>query len=94
MASIVLFGADGPQTYDLGDQVATLGRSRASTIQVDDKAASRKHCLVKPTPDDGYKLVDLGSANGTYVNGQRTREHQMAPEDRIKIGKTVLVFKA
>ena len=39
------------------------------------------------------EVVDLGSANGTVVNGDRVREHELTHGDRIQIGKTVLAFK-
>ena len=93
MARIVVFGPDGPKSYPLEDKISTLGRSKASTVHVDDKAASRKHCMIKRDDADGFTLVDMGSANGTFVNGTRTREQALVTEDRVKIGKTILVFK-
>jgi pSer/pThr/pTyr-binding forkhead associated (FHA) protein len=94
MARIVIFGPDGTKSYGLTDQVATIGRAPSNTIQIIDTAASRKHCMIRKEPEDTYTLVDMGSANGTIVNGERVRnEHPLEPEDRIKIGKTILVFK-
>ena len=93
MARIILFGPEGPKAFELSETIATLGRSKASTIPVDDGAASRKHCIVKREPENTFTLVDMGSANGTFVNGERVKEHALEPEDRIRIGKTVLVFK-
>jgi len=94
MARIVLFGPDGTKSFQLTDKVVTIGRSPANTIQIIDNAASRKHCMIKKDPEDTYTLVDMGSANGTMVNGERVAsEHSLEPEDRIKIGKTILVFK-
>jgi len=93
MARIVIFGPDGTRSVQLSDKITTVGRSPASTIQIMDNAASRKHCMIKREPEDTYTLVDLGSANGTYVNGEKVKEHPLETEDRIKIGKTILVFK-
>ena len=93
MARLVVFGPEGPRSYDLDDKVVTVGRSKASGIVLEDGAASRKHCIVKREPEDTYTLVDLGSANGTHVNGVRVKEHPLEGEDRIKIGKTIIVFK-
>ncbi len=93
MARIVLFGPDGTKSFQLSDKVVTIGRSPANTIQIIDNAASRKHCMVKKEPEDTYTLVDMGSANGTTVNGEKVKnEHPLEAEDRIKIGKTILVF--
>ncbi len=93
MARVVLFGPDGTKSFPITDKVTTIGRSPANHIHVDDNAASRKHCMIKKEPEDTYSLVDMGSANGTFVNGERVKEHPLENEDRIKIGKTVLVFK-
>lgn len=93
MARIVVFGPEGAQTFDLDQAVVTLGRSKACMIMLEDGAASRKHCVVRREDEGGFRLVDLGSANGTYVNGLKIKEHALEAEDRIKIGKTVLVFK-
>jgi pSer/pThr/pTyr-binding forkhead associated (FHA) protein len=94
MARIVLFGPDGTKSFQLSDKVVTIGRSPANNIPIDDTAASRKHCMIKKEPEDTYTLVDMGSANGTSVNGEKIAgEHHLETEDRIKIGKTILVFK-
>jgi len=94
MARIVIFGPDGTKSFPLVDDVATVGRAPSNTIQIIDTAASRKHCLIRRDPEEMYTLVDMGSGNGTIVNGERVRnEHALEPEDRIKIGKTILVFK-
>lgn len=94
MARIVLFGPDGTRSFPLTEEEATIGRSPGNTIQIIDTAASRKHCLIRREPEETFTLVDLGSANGTQVNGEKVhKEHPLEPEDRIKIGKTILVFK-
>ena len=94
MARIVVFGAEGTKSYELTDKIVTVGRSPANTIPIEDGAASRKHCMVKKEPEDTYTLVDMGSANGTTVNGEKIAgEHHLEAEDRIKIGKTILIFK-
>ena len=94
MARIVVFGPEGTKSFQLSDKIVTIGRSPANTIPIDDTAASRKHCMIKKEPEDTYTLVDMGSANGTTVNGAKiAKEHPLETEDRIKIGKTILVFK-
>jgi pSer/pThr/pTyr-binding forkhead associated (FHA) protein/tetratricopeptide (TPR) repeat protein len=73
--------------YPLGGAPVTMGRSEAREIVLFDPAASRGHCRVERRAD-GYWLVDLDSANGTYVNNQRVREQPLLPGDRIRIGAT------
>lgn len=93
MARIVVFGAAGAQTYDLGEEALGIGRAKGNRVVIEDGAASRNHCEVRATGDGGYHLVDLESANGTHVNGQRVSDHPLEAEDRIKIGRTIIVFK-
>lgn len=94
MAHIVLIAPDvEPVTVELSERFTTVGRAPGTTICIQDGAASRKHCMIKAV-NQGHTLVDLGSANGTQVNGERARkEIDLAHDDRIQIGKTVLVYK-
>lgn len=93
MPRIIVITPDKKQTtYELEERVITIGRTPANGIQISDGAASRKHCMIKLV-GESYTLVDLGSANGTVVNGDRVKEHDLTHGDRIKIGKTVLAFK-
>ncbi len=94
MARIVVTrkGEDERVTYALEGRVITVGRTPANHIVITDGAASRKHCMIKQV-GDSYSLVDLGSANGTVVNGERVKELELSDGDRIQIGKTVLTFK-
>jgi adenylate cyclase len=90
---IVVIAPDKSQrTVVLTEKLTTIGRMPACTIQIDDKIASRKHCIIK-AESDAYTLIDMGSANGTSVNGTRVKELRLSGEDRIAIGDTVLVFK-
>jgi predicted component of type VI protein secretion system len=69
-----------------------MGRSEARDVVLFDPAASRGHCRIERR-GDGYWLVDLGSANGTYVNNQRARENLLAPGDLVRIGATEFRFE-
>jgi pSer/pThr/pTyr-binding forkhead associated (FHA) protein len=94
LAHILLIPAEGePETIPLVERFSTVGRTPGNTIRISDGAASRKHCMIKAV-NQTWTLVDLGSANGTVVNGERVRkETDLSHDDRIQIGKTVLVFK-
>jgi pSer/pThr/pTyr-binding forkhead associated (FHA) protein len=93
MARLVVFGPEGPRSYELDGPELSIGRSKKSHVVLEDGAASRNHCYIRRDPEDTFTLVDLGSANGTHVNGVKVSEQALEPEDRIKIGKTILVFK-
>lgn len=97
MAQIVVIPPerDEQQVYPLTEKFTTVGRAPGNTIVLTEGAASRKHLMIKALAQ-GHRLVDLGSANGTVVNGDRLpskKEIDLAHDDRIQIGKTVLVFK-
>jgi hypothetical protein len=70
-----------------------LGRSRECDIQIDDGNVSRRHAELDRDGDSGWTVVDLGSTNGTEVNGRRiTKRTTLDDGDRIGIGGTELVF--
>lgn len=92
MPKLIRYRKEGAATYEIeAAKVVTIGRSPASTIPIDDRASSRKHCMIK-FEEGTFRLIDLGSANGTFVNGRRVREHVLATDDKIRIGQTILVF--
>jgi pSer/pThr/pTyr-binding forkhead associated (FHA) protein len=73
-----------------GDRV-TAGRSGDSDVFLDDITVSRRHAeLFRSEP--GWVLRDVGSLNGTYVNGHRVDEALLANGDELQIGKFKLVF--
>ncbi len=68
-----------------------IGRTPDSHLYLpDDRFFSRHHCLLEITPPHCF-LRDLGSTNGTFVNGQRVSEASLKPGDQIQGGKTVLL---
>jgi DNA-binding SARP family transcriptional activator len=71
--------------------VTTIGRWPDRTVVVKDSDASRQHAEIRRTTD-GFVLVDMGSTNGTSVNGQMVGTHLLAPGDEIEIGETILKF--
>lgn len=74
------------------DGEVTLGRSPSCQVTLDDRKVSRKHARLA-VRGDGAWLGDLGSRNGTVVNGQVIREEVLlGPGDRIQIGETTVLF--
>jgi pSer/pThr/pTyr-binding forkhead associated (FHA) protein len=66
-----------------------VGRDPAANLVVDDPAVSRRHVELRRQPD-GWLAVDLGSTNGTYVNGFRVGHAHLRPGDVLGIGDTRL----
>jgi len=85
---------------DAGEQfplqgTCTIGRLPENTLAINDAEVSRRHAIIHAQGDGGYYLVDLGSRNGTILNGQRMRmPAQLKDNDRIQISTTSLVFRA
>jgi len=69
----------------------TLGRDVACAIRLDGEDVSRRHARVAPD-GDGHAVVDLGSTNGTLVNGAAVAVRRLAPGDRIAIGPYVAKY--
>ncbi len=78
----------------LNDRVVTLGRLPDSTIVLNDTNVSRRHAEIRPA-GGGFIAVDLGSTNGTKVNGMRIEgERMLADGDIVTVGATHLRFEA
>src|SRR5947207_11531628 len=74
---------------ELADASITIGRSSENAIALSDKKTSRKHARIEKT-DQGYRLSDLGSGNGTRVNGRDVESVLLTKGDEVKIGLTTL----
>lgn len=79
------------QRVVLGEYLLSIGRLPECTITLGDPNVSRRHAEIRPA-GSGYRLIDLGSTNGTLVNGQRVQEHQLADGDVIRFGATEITF--
>jgi transcriptional regulator with GAF, ATPase, and Fis domain len=92
MAQLVIqYGAER-RTHRIIDDVTTIGRSPANTIQVPDIKLSREHCRIERA-EKGYRLVDLDSQNGTTVNGLKVSERALRFGDSIQIGSVSIVLE-
>ena len=81
-----------PRRCELTRQVSTIGRSSSCAIVVHDANVSRTHAEIRRI-GEGYSLVDLGSTNGTEVNGLTVSETALMNGDVIGVGQTRLTFE-
>ena len=86
-----LFPADGSAPVELTRDVVLVGRGEDCALREDHKSVSKRHCVLVRT--DGLVLLrDLGSGNGTKLNGEKVLERLLQDGDEIAIGKTKLRF--
>ena len=87
----VVSGGEKREVHISGD-VLTIGRASTVDLRLDDSGVSRQHAEVRREGDD-VVLVDLGSTNGSSVNGRVVERVRLSPGDRIELGRTVLVYE-
>ena len=87
---VMLTGGTEPERIRLRPQGHVFGRSEDADVYIDDPYASEFHARVG-TQNEGVVVHDLGSTNGTYVNGRRiTTPTSVTRGDPVQIGKTIL----
>jgi two-component system, cell cycle response regulator len=77
----------------LSDIPIEIGRGSNAGLVLDADSVSRRHAKIEPM-GAGHRLIDLGSTNGTYVNGLRIKDHILKDGDRVQIGKALLKYIA
>ena len=85
---------DGGESIALDSHPLTVGRGNNNDVALpEDEYASGRHARFEPRRD-GIWIEDIGSTNGTFVNGIRlTRERKLTPGDVVRIGETDLRFE-
>lgn len=96
-AYLIVISAKSPATIGkmtkLDKPELVMGRSSETGLQIEDDGVSRKHAKVLQSPNGGFQLVDLGSTNGTFLNGAKVSVSKLQDGDKIQIGSnTVLKF--
>jgi diguanylate cyclase (GGDEF)-like protein len=87
----IVRGPDVGRVFSLRDGEAVLGRGREAHLFIEDGGASRTHARVFEAEDGRYFVEDLGSKNGTFVDGLRVERAQLTSGDRIQLGPNVIV---
>ena len=83
--------------YPLLGALTVLGRDPSADITLEDAGISRRHAEIRVTHDGPHFAItvrDLGSTNGTFVNGDRITSRRLNEGDRLTIGRTSLLVRA
>ncbi|HZK85564.1 MAG TPA: FhaA domain-containing protein [Desulfosporosinus sp.] len=88
----IIEGPDIGQSFLLRDSEIFIGRHGQCELVLHDPEVSRRHLKIAPA-EKGWWLDDLGSTNGSFVNGQRITHQTAVLGDRITIGQSVLVIQ-
>lgn len=89
---LVSIGSSPRREYSLDKPTIAIGSHASNDVVLNDTTVSRRHATITRTPG-GFELADLGSTNGTYVNGRRLREATaLKPGDEIKFGSVRFAF--
>ena len=92
MAKLQIFFPDGTQiSQDLQDEKITIGRLADNSLQIDDGSVSSRHAEIE-FEADAYHLHDVGSTNGTFVNGEQVTDAVLRHGDEIRFGIVETVF--
>lgn len=87
-----LVSLDGGPSIELVKDLTVLGRDEDCDVHIDNKGISKLHCVIVKT--DGLLLLrDLGSTNGTRVNGQRVRRAALLPNDTLALANVKYTVK-
>ena len=88
---IIQRGPSAGSRFILSADQESVGRHPESSIFLDDISVSRKHAILSRA-ESGYTISDVGSLNGTYVNGDRVEKEALHSGDEVRIGKYRLIY--
>lgn len=89
---LVMFKGDQRREFPIADEKAVLGRRQDCHLRIPTRDVSRQHCLLVKQKDT-LVAKDLGSSNGTFVNGKRIAETKLKAGDRLRVGPVTFVVQ-
>jgi pSer/pThr/pTyr-binding forkhead associated (FHA) protein len=89
----VLFGDEEMMKVNLVKDMYVIGRQEGCEIHIDNLGISRTHARLM-RDGDGYRVEDLGSSNGTFVNGEQVQRQPLGDGDVLTLGKFEVVYQA
>lgn len=89
---VILRGRRKGKDFRIDKEVSVLGRDGTCDYPIEDELVSRQHVRIR-MEGGKFVLFDLGSGNGTYVNGEAVQKADLQDGDVIKIGESLILFK-
>ena len=89
----IFLSEDNQTSHDLGEEKVTVGRLADNTLQIEDASVSSHHAEVF-LESGKYHLLDLGSTNGTFVNGEAVTAAILNHGDEVRFGRIETVFSS
>ena len=89
---LILEGPDAGKRFELKAEPVTLGRDSSNAVRLMDHEVSRRHAEIRCV-GDVYRLVDLHSANGTFLNEESITDVVLRSGDRLRLGQSILAFQ-
>lgn len=91
--TLVMVKADGSmKEIPIDREVVTIGRDDGMKLRIPVSSVSRRHCELRVT-STGVLIKDLGSSNGTFVNGHKVRDEELEAGDLVGVGPVVFVVR-
>jgi len=91
-ASLRVVSSDaGKQVFELNSDRMTIGRSSVCDLRVEEPSISSEHARFVHA-EDGWRIINLLSTNGVFVNDKKVFSHLLSDGDEIRLGRTVLRF--
>lgn len=79
------------QVFPLDQEMISVGRGLDNTLVIDDPSVSRSHVQITATPE-GFRVQDLGSTGGTYVNGRQVDQRHLHSGDILSLAGVSILF--
>jgi len=89
----VIRGRDQGTRIELTDDIISVGRDHSNDVQLHDTETSRRHAELR-REGDTYRVFDLDSSNGTFVNGNRVEQQVLHSGDQVTFGGSLLIYTA
>ena len=86
---------DGPlkgSTFAISGESFSIGRKSTNTLSLPDLSVSRNHCAILPAAGEQFRLADLDSQNGTFINGVPVKERVLRHGDQVLVGASLFIF--